>query len=303
MKFGKLDDISEVDFSLPPDPEFNVQYFNNLPPVDSMNVYVGATGWTTRSWRGRWYPEKTPIKNFLEAYGHQFNSIELNTTYYNTPKISTLEKWKHSVPEDFLFCPKVVKWIAHKKDLGVAGDDIDRLLDSMVHLGTKLGSFFLQLPPSFSTEKWKVLEGFLNYFPIDLELAIELRHESWFQDKAALNELQDLAAAKNKALLITDVAGRRDVLHMRNSTDYMMVRWVGNKLHKTDYKRIDQWVDRLEYLKQQGVKKAYFFLHEPDNETVPEITHYFCQKLMEKNGFIVRGPKPLAEPGQMSLFT
>lgn len=294
MKFGRLEDISHVDFRLPEEPKGNVDILSNYHENDTCQVYVGSTGWSKKEWKGKWYPEKTKTTDFLHAYGNQFNSIELNTTYYRVPKEDQIIAWKESVPEDFKFCPKVVKWISHKKDLGAGGDELTEMIDRFVLLEEKLGSFFMQLPPHFSTDKYDVLAHFLQGFPKAIELSIELRHESWFENEDAKKKLQDLIYESGHNILITDVSGRRDVAHMLVTNDYMMVRWVGNGLVPTDYTRLDEWVDRLTAYKKNGIKKVYFFPHEPEAIQPPQITHYFCTKLMETGHFNVRGPKPIA---------
>lgn len=303
MKFGKLEDISTVDFTLPQEPESNEVVMHKHEEVDRCQLYVGLTAWGNKLWKGKWYPAKTKAADFLSAYSKQFNSIELNTTYYRIPKADTILKWKEQTPDDFRFCPKVVKWISHKKDLSIGTDEIEKMIDTFVLLEEKLGPFFMQLSPNFDASKIKVLANFLDFFPKGLSISIELRHPSWFENSDIKNELQDLFVHHQQNLLITDVAGRRDVAHMLLTNDYLMVRWVGNGLHETDYQRIDAWVDRLLYYKKIGIKRIYFFPHEPENLLAPEITHYLCNKLNQTGHFHVRGPENIDDhPAQLNLF-
>lgn len=294
MKFGKIDDISGVDFTLSHEHPSNERLLSDYPHPSTCNVYIGATGWTTKEWKGRFYPTKVPQAEMLDYYGKQWNSIELNTTSYRTPDALTIEKWKGKVPDDFKFCPKVVQWVSNSNSLGTENGDLEKLVEAYVQFGSYYGCAFLQLPPHFSVDKKGVLEKFLYAFPDYLDLAVELRHPSWFESESIRSETQELFIKYGYSWLITDVAGRRDVAHMRLSTNYTMVRWVGNGLVDSDYKRIDNWVDILCDWHCAGLRNVYFFTHEPDNIFSPDIASYFSEKLLEEGCFQVRGPSKLS---------
>ena len=304
MKFGRLDDISGVDLSLPVDHAGNRAIFDALPKSDEKpTLYVGCTGWTMPAWKGTYYPEKLAAKNFLEHYSKQFNTIEFNSTHYTIPKVDTVKRWKTESADDFIFCPKVFKFISHTKTLGTDGDNITRMVDSLVHLEEKLGPLFIQLPPYFGADRLGIIEQFLKYWDNHISISWELRHPSWYSETSALDDLQQLLMENGHTLLLTDVAGRRDVMHMRISGDYLMLRWVGNALHPTDYTRIDQWADRIAYYTQNGIKKVYFFTHEPDNILAPDIAAYLCTRIRENNHAInTRGPRLLGSDSQLKLF-
>jgi len=301
MKFGKLEDISNVDFKLPNDPAYNQKVFDSLKP-ERPTLFVGCTGWSMKEWKGSYYPEKTKAENFLFEYAKQFNSIELNSTHYGTPKPETLEKWYADTPADFQFCPKIHKAISHRKVLGTDSDIIENTVDALSILREKLGPMFMQLPPYFDRSRLEVLETFFQVFPKGYDLSVELRHPSWFDDPTVTNELHDMAITYDKGLLITDVAGRRDILHMRICKDYLMVRFVGNALHPTDYERIDDWVQRIHFYVKKGVNKIYFFPHEPDNILAPQLAGYLCTKIQSELEIITRGPKKIDPPKQLNLF-
>ncbi|MEM9545987.1 MAG: DUF72 domain-containing protein [Bacteroidota bacterium] len=301
MKFGKLEDISNVDFRLPEEPVTNK---NILDSLDSNNpqFYIGCTGWGMKAWKGTYYPEKTKPENFLYEYGKQFNTIELNSTHYGTPKQEVLEKWYADTPADFVFCPKLHKAISHRKMLGMDSDIIENTLNSLSILNDKLGPIFMQLPPYFDASRFSDLESFFKVFPEEFDLSVELRHPSWYEEEGVMDELQAMAVDYHKGLLITDVSGRRDILHMRLCGDYLMIRFVGNGLHPTDYSRVDEWVDRLTYYISNGVNKVYFFPHEPDNILAPDLADYLCTKIKSETVATTRGPKKIDSPKQLNLF-
>lgn len=300
MKFGKLDNIEDVNFKLPEDYPFNSGLLTDSIEYSQPNFYIGCTSWTTKEWKGKVYPEKTKAADFLIAYGRQFNTIELNTTHYRIPKPEYIKKWIDQTPVDFKFCPKVLQLISHSRDLGLGTNRITEFCEAVSLFGDKLGMCFIQLPPYFGIDRLPILESFFNAFPTEIPLAVELRHESFYQTTDNLAKTIDLLNKYDKTFLITDVAGRRDILHMALTTGSTMIRFVGNNLHKTDYSRMDEWVEKLNSWKAYGLKTVYFFPHEPDNICAPEISQYLNQRLKKDDNFKVRGPKLIEQ--QKSLF-
>lgn len=305
MKFGKLKDISPINFKLPNDHEKTTNLLNRLLKDDELpQVYVGCTGWSMKEWIGRVYPNGTKANKMLFHYAKQFNTIELNTTHYRIPTLKTIETWRQSVPKDFKFCPKIPQSISHRNDLGMNGEVINQFCASVYELRDNLGCCFMQMPPYFDIRRLPMLERFLEKWPVEIPLAVEVRHESWFNNSDNFNQLFDLLERQNISTVITDVAGRRDVLHQRLTTNTAMIRFVGNGLHQTDYERIDEWVERLKYWFSQGLKTVYFFPHEPDNLLAPEMSEYLVKRLNESFKSTVRGPKLIDDQigQQISLF-
>jgi uncharacterized protein YecE (DUF72 family) len=306
MEFGKLHDLTNVDFTLPPDPPENRNVLSAQLKTKSQKpkaCYIGATGWSMPEWKGKIYPAKTKTADFLHHYTRQFNTIELNTTHYRIPDSAMIEKWYAQSAADFRFCPKVLQRISHAADLGRSNSLTAEFCESLAGLKEKLGPCFIQLPPYFGPERLGVLEDFLK--TISLPLAVEVRNERWFDDPQHFNQLFDLLEKYGVSTVITDVAGRRDVCHMRLTTDKVLVRFVGNNLHPTDYARIDEWVERLENWFSQGLSEVYFFTHEPDNLLAPDLAIYLFEKMKKPDGTSVRGPKIIEteQPGeQMTLF-
>ncbi len=305
MKFGKLQNIEGVDFSLPPDHPITAESLSAAPPADARRLFIGCTGWSMKEWVGKIYPAGAKTKDFLGHYGRQFNTIELNTTHYRIPTQDTIRKWYEETPADFRFCPKAPQTVSHSRDLGVSQTALPQFADAVAGLQEKLGCCFLQLPPYFGADRLPVIERFVDHWPAGIPLALELRHESWFSGDSTPDALFALLHARGLGVVITDVAGRRDVLHMGLTTPVAMVRFVGNGLHPTDYERADRWTARLQSWFEAGLHNAFFFPHQPDNVHAPEMAQYICRS-MEKNGILTRGPQFLndrEQPGnQMSLF-
>lgn len=294
MDFGKLPSVDNVDFSLPPEPPQNATLLAALPKVTKSTIYLGATGYNMKAWVGHWYPPGAKDKDFLRHYGAQFNTIEHNTTHYRIPDAATVKRWREETPADFRFCPKIPQTISHARDLGLNSGQIPVFCEAIAGLGEKLGCCFLQVPPHFSTRDLNLLARFLEYFPSEIPLAVEVRHESFFQKTAASEDFFQLLQTHNIATVITDVAGRRDVCHLRLTNRRVLVRFVGNRLHPSDYQRIENWSERLKIWLDAGLHEVYFFTHEPDNLLAPDLAVFCVETFSDKIPSVaLRGPKPV----------
>lgn len=304
MEFGKRSDINNVDFTLRPDALGNAHLLPRLRRQQPVRIYIGPTGYNMKEWVGKWYPVATKERDFLKAYGKQFNTIEHNTTHYRIPDTATVQRWCDETPDDFRFCPKVPQTISHARDLGVSSTELRVFFEQMRQFGPKMGYCFLQLPPYFEPKYLPLLRRFLEKWPPYIPLAVEVRHEAFFDNSGAGDAFFELLEEMSVASIITDVAGRRDVCHSRLTNNCAMFRFVGNGLHPTDYSRVDAWVQRVRTWVDAGLETVYFFSHEPDNLLAPDlalyVTEQFRRHLPEA---ILRGPTPVKTPGEQgSLF-
>lgn len=295
MDFGKLISVNNIDFKLPPEPPQNTAILANTPKTSQQTLYIGPTGYNMKAWVGKWYPVGAKEKDFLSHYAAQFNTIEFNTTHYRMPDTSTVERWRKVVTPDFKFCPKVPQSISHARDLGLSGPEPQIFAQELLGLGNTLGRSFLQLPPHFGPRELPILARFLEVLAPQTPLSIEVRHPAFFQQADAGEALFNLLTQHSVAAVITDVAGRRDVCHLRLTRGETLIRFVGNGLHPSDYTRINDWAERLRLWFEQGLQTAYFFTHEPDNLLTPELAAY-CLETFSKvlPGVQMRGPSPVA---------
>ena len=90
--------------------------------------------------------------------------------------------------------------------------------------------------------------------------------------------------ARGLGFAITDVALRRDVLHMCLTNQTAFIRFNGYGLHQSDYKRLDEWIARLKLWREAGIEKVYFFMHQANEEHTPVLVNYFSKKTKCGNG-------------------
>ena len=295
MDFGKLLSVDQVDFMLPPEPPQNADLLAGLPKPSQPSLFIGPTGYNMKPWVGKWYPPGAREQDFLRHYAVQFNTIEFNTTHYRIPDEATVERWHEAVTDDFRFCPKIPQTISHARDLGLSGSEMPVFCEAIQKFEANLGCSFLQLPPHFIPRELNVLARFLEYFSKKIPLAVEVRHPSFFEKTPEAEIFFKLLEKYDVAAVITDVAGRRDVCHMRLTNARTQIRFVGNSLHASDYTRVEEWAKRLKIWFEHGLQEAYFFTHEPDNLLAPELAA-FCTEIFSHAmpDVALRGPKTVA---------
>lgn len=275
MKFGKVEHPELVDFSLPVDHPETHRLLSKSKKTIQPNIYVGCAKWNRADLKG-FYPRGT--KDELTYYSTQFNSIELNATFYRIFPNEVFATWYDKTPESFRFFPKVFQGVSHWKRLYDYEEYLQSYLLSASHLKEKLAMPFVQLHSNFGPKNWDRLEAFFSVFSRNIPFAIEFRHPDWFADPGLSQELYDLMEQYQVTNIIVDTAGRRDLLHMRMTTDAAFIRYNGAN-HPSDYERLDAWVDRLEALVDQGLQHIYFFVHQHIERASPLLSAYLIEKL------------------------
>ncbi len=304
MDFGRLPDLRYVNFGLPPDHPDTARVLTRARPAqpNPPRLFVGCPIWTNKEWLGSYFPLGIKEPDYLLYYAQQFNSLELNTTHYRIPDGPTVRRWRAAVGPGFKFCPKLPRSISHERELFDTDGLAATFSRAIEELGPNLGWAFLQLPPHFGPEHLPRLERFLLDWPAAVPLAVELRHPRWFADPGLADAVFATLEALNQTLVITDVAGRRDVLAMRLTTPTAFVRFNGHGLHSTDYQRADAWAERLAAWYAQGLHEAYFFIHQRDVRHAPVWTQHFLARVKELTGLAVPPPFVVPQAVQGSLF-
>jgi len=144
-------------------------------------IHVGCSGWVYRHWRGLFYPQHLPQKRWFEWYAREFDTVEINASFYRLPLPSTFEGWRDKAPPGFRYAVKVNRFITHMKKLAGCEEEVERFIALSRLLGDALGPLLYQLPPSLHKDLAR-LEAFLRSLPKDLEQAVEFRHASWYED-------------------------------------------------------------------------------------------------------------------------
>jgi uncharacterized protein YecE (DUF72 family) len=146
---------------------------------------VGTSGWNYQGWRGILYPPELPASRWLSYYAENFDTAEVNYSFYHLPRETTCENWYRQTPQGFVFALKASRFITHIKRLGGVKDSWNTFVERASHLKEKLGPILLQFPPSFhaTPENIERMAQFLGYATGGSapRIALEFRHASCFE--------------------------------------------------------------------------------------------------------------------------
>src|SRR5919107_4900583 len=185
-------------------------------------LYLGTSGWSYADWEGTLYPEALPSASRLAEYVKRFATVEIDSTFYGTPRRSTVQKWREVAPDGFLFAAKFPQEVTHESNLVGSEAEAERFVRTMSELGDKLGPLLLQLPPSFTVEGMGVLEDFLKRLPGGFRYAVEVRHRSWLG-----SDLPKMLREHGVALTLIDYPR---IPRMDEATaDISYIRWLGDR--------------------------------------------------------------------------
>ena len=145
-------------------------------------IHVGCSGWVYKHWRGLFYPEGLPQKQWFAQYAARFDTVEINASFYRLPLAKTFEGWRDKAPPGFRYAVKVNRFITHNKKLLDCADPANEFIALARPLGQHLGPLLYQLPPSLHRNDDR-LTRFIERLPPDLEHVVEFRHPSWYADE------------------------------------------------------------------------------------------------------------------------
>ncbi len=186
------------------------------------NLYLGTSGWSYADWEGTVYPPGTSPAGRLAEYVKQFTTVEIDSTFYGTPRGTTVERWRKVAPRGFHFAAKFPQEVTHERNLVNVRSEAERFVHTMQGLEDRLGPLLLQLPPSFSVEGMGVLEDFLSILPKGPRYAVEVRHRSWLG-----SDLPELLREHDVALTLIDYP--RMPRMEEATTDFAYIRWLGDR--------------------------------------------------------------------------
>jgi len=257
-------------------------------------LYIGCPMWANKECVGNFFPPQTLASDFLRIYSRKLNAVEGNTVFYALPSSETIARWRRETPSTFRFCPKVSRSISHGAQLASNKNETLLFIDRMRELRTRLGPIFLQLPPSFGPDHLPQLEAFLNSWPTDLHLAVEVRHSDFYTEQHAL-QLNTMLSMHKVARVMMDTRPIRtgstkeqQVLQARErkpnlplqiavTTDFTLLRYIGHPRMEVNDPLLDTWAQQIGQWLKQGIT-VYVFCHCPFEIHSPAI----CFALYER---------------------
>lgn len=143
--------------------------------------FVGTSGFTYNHWRGVFYAEGLPQRKWLEFYAREFDTVEINSSFYHLPRPSTCEHWRTRVPESFVFAMKGSRFITHIKKLQEIEEPVKNFFEVIQPLGEKCGPILFQLPPGMKKDI-SLLKNFIEKLPNGFRYVFEFRNNTWYED-------------------------------------------------------------------------------------------------------------------------
>jgi uncharacterized protein YecE (DUF72 family) len=214
---------------------------------------IGTSGFDYDHWQGRFYPDDLPRARRLEFYARIFSTLELNVTFYRTPKASAFTRWRDSVPDEFRFAVKASRYLTHIRRLRAPREPVEYLMDRVSRLGDRLGPILVQLPPDMTVDVER-LGATLEAFGDGPRVAVEPRHPSWFRE-----DVCRLLAAHGAVMCRVDRRGPR-------TPAWHTAPWIYVRFHQgraspfSCYGRtaLASWADRLRDGGRAPTGYAYF---------------------------------------------
>jgi uncharacterized protein YecE (DUF72 family) len=223
-------------------------------------IYLGTQGFSFDDWVGPFYPEGTSRAQYLEAYSQHFPIVEIDSTFYGTPRATTVEGWRERTPDDFIFSAKFPRLITHDKKLENALGDAEAFIGVMQALGDKLAVLTLQFAYDFEPDRFDLLDTFLGDLPEGIRYAVEVRNRKWLNA-----DFGEMLSQHNTALVLQDLhyMPRLDWI----TADFTVIRWLGRRKDINEFDRIqidrgeilEMWAERVDSFLDQGIDIYGFF--------------------------------------------
>jgi uncharacterized protein YecE (DUF72 family) len=216
-------------------------------------IYIGTSGWSYEHWKGCFYPQSLPARDFLGYYQQHFNSVEINNTFYRLPDEHTFLHWYETVPDDFVFSVKASRYISHMKKLKDPAETVPPFMQQVRLLGSKLGPILFQLPPRWRCNPQR-LQAFLHALPAGYRYVFEFRDSSWFTPQTC-----QLLQQYNAAFCIYELDSKLSPLEV--TADFVYLRLHGPAAAycgSYSAKALEGWAKKIMGWQEAG-KQVYCF--------------------------------------------
>jgi uncharacterized protein YecE (DUF72 family) len=224
------------------------------PSPPEAAAYVGCSGWFYWRWRELFYPAGLPTREWFDHYATQFDTVEINASFYSWPTVASVKGWLRQ-PGDrkFVYTVKVCELITHikrfkgtktlVKDFGLIADI----------LGERMGCFLFQLPPSHHFTKAR-LDAILGQLDPARRNVVEFRHTSWWNETV-------YSAFRKTGTIFCSCSGPRLPNVLVRTADDVYVRLHGpHRWYQHDYSKdeLAEWAERIQ---TSGAKTAWIYFN------------------------------------------
>jgi uncharacterized protein YecE (DUF72 family) len=218
-------------------------------------IRIGCSGWNYASWKDEFYEGK-PARLWLQHYARDFDTVEVNNTFYRLPRKESVARWVEQTPPDFLFSVKASRYLTHIKRLRDLDQGLRRYYACIEPLvrSPKMGPVLWQLPPNFRRDDER-LAAACAAFP-EGRHGIEFRHPSWFAE-----DVYSILREHRVALVIGDRPEVKPFQAQVFTTSWTFVRFhYGSRGRRGNYSEseLEEWARRFEEWRHDIEVFAYF---------------------------------------------
>jgi uncharacterized protein YecE (DUF72 family) len=228
-------------------------------------VHIGTSGWSYDHWKGVLYERGVTPGARLARYAQEFDTVELNASFYRWPSDATFARWRDRLPDGFTMSVKAARGLTHARRLRSPEVWIERITRAWDELGSRHAAVLVQLHPAQERDDAR-LDYFLGCVPARVRVAVEMRHPSW-HDPA----VYDLLTRHGTAYVVMSGAGLPCVL--KATADLVYVRLHGpddDALYAGSYgdDTLHWWADRVREWHEQDRDVLAYFNNDGDGNAV-----------------------------------
>lgn len=236
-------------------------------------VHVGTSGFVYPDWRGAFYPPEVRTADQLGYYATQFDTLELNTSFYRLPSVAAVERWNHTLSPRFHLVAKGPRLITHLHKLAHSEDAERVFFERMLPLRA-LKLVLWQLPPMLKKDVAR-LDAFLSRLPRTLRHAVEFRHPTWWDDDVART-----LAAHDAAFVAISHPALPDGVIPTGDLIYLRFHGLGEQLYDWVYSKTElrRWARRVRPLLDG--RALYAFFNNDWNAQAPRDARVFRELLL-----------------------
>ena len=225
------------------------------------SIRVGTSGWSYAHWRGIFYPDRMPAREHFHFYAAEFDTVELNNSFYRQPPLERFQAWGIEAPPGFLFAVKGSRYISHVKRLLVEQESVNRVVEAATGLGDRLGPILFQFPRTFHADMER-LDRFLSMLPPGFRFRLEFRHDSWLTD-----EVFDRLRARQVALCIPDHPKMPQALVTTAGFAYVRMH-MGARGIGYSAAALQRWADRVLSWRSAGLDVFIYFNNDAEGYAI-----------------------------------
>lgn len=216
-------------------------------------LYVGTSGFAYPDWAPRFYPAGLRASRLLEHYAGQLPAVELNNTYYASPKAPKVATWVAATGPDFRFAVKAQRGGSFRALQVDPVTSVPWLTDPYRAFGDRLGTVLFRVPEGVRRDDQK-LGALLAVWPSDIPLTMEFQDASWHVD-----ETFTALGRAGAALCATELPDDPEPPTLRRTGSFLYLRL---RRHDYDAAAIVEWAARVEPFLANGDDVYAFFRHD-----------------------------------------